>query len=101
VGSRSLLFAVTLAFSAQSTGVLEALGGSCAEPCDDDDDQGRCPPTCASCSCAPRVSEPVRVLLSLTAPETTMLEPTRPADAYLAGPQDGFADEILHVPIRA
>lgn len=99
MGPRSLLFALALVFASQTTGVLEALGEHCAAPCDIDDDEGHCPPTCASCSCAPRLNEPVRVVALLPAPEPRVVEPMPPLEAPSSSPGDGFAEEIAHVPI--
>lgn len=96
---RSFLVVLALVFGAHATGVLEGLSECCAEPCDDDNDEGHCPPTCGACACAPRINEPARVLASVRPPEGSLIEPSRALDAELGAPDDGFAEEIAHVPI--
>jgi hypothetical protein len=87
-------------FGAQSTGLWEAFGAGCTESCDDDDDHGQCPPTCGSCSCAPRLDEPTRVV-HVTPPEAALVERAAPFEVDVASPADGHAQDIAHVPIRA
>jgi hypothetical protein len=101
VAARTLLCALALVFGAQSTGILEALGVGCAEPCDDDDDRGQCPPTCGACSCAPRIDEPARLIVRVMPPEAALLDPAAPFEVDVAPPSDGHAEDIAHVPIAA
>lgn len=96
---RSFLIAVAVAFGSQATGVSEAV--ACSAPCDQDDDEGRCPPTCTSCSCAPRLIEPTARTITVVPPDETATATSGPIEVARGVPADGFARDIAHVPIAA
>ncbi len=98
---RAATLAISVLFGAQAVGLLEALSGPCEQSCDDDDNHGRCPPTCSTCSCAPRMNqEPSRALIVLAPPAPLLVDRDEtPAEHVAASPPDGVSDEIPHVPI--
>lgn len=86
-----------LALLGQATGFFAYAGGgtSCSQLCPDDDQEGRCPPDCACCTCCAHV-QPVTVI----APVAGLFTPSSPIRFHEHGSIPASVDQrdIFHVP---
>lgn len=95
---RAIALCLAAAFAVQATGALELLEAPpCCpgEDCPDENDEGRCSPSCATCAVAKVVQ--ARVLPVLDAPTTTA-EADRALPRALDAPPDGVHADVFHPP---
>jgi hypothetical protein len=96
---RTFAILVGLALPLQAAPAAHVIDQSCAQTCDDDDQDGRCPPDCADCSCcahaAPVVVTAMRVTVLPIAPELC-----RFARAETL-PTSADPNEVFHIPKSA
>lgn len=89
------LLACLLLAPATDVGSLVS-GVACVETCPDDDDDGRCPPTCTSCPCTGHARADLRGPVVVAA--ATAGDPLRPFESDAAS-SPPFVSDILHVPL--
>ncbi|MCP3103118.1 hypothetical protein LZ198_29990 [Myxococcus sp. K15C18031901] len=90
-----------LLFAPTGGGLLTVIAGAtdtvCTQQCQDDDEQGKCAPDCADCTCCGHV----RSVAAPTTPPLMLTDDARRAPvAYDEDtPPSVDTDDILHVPI--
>jgi hypothetical protein len=73
-----------------------AFGAPCQQRCPDDGPDGRCPPVCAACACAPRSARPGPVAaVAAPSPRAEIL-----AAPMMRASSEPDPQEIAHVPKR-
>lgn len=93
---RRIFFLFFAVFLVQETSLGSLfLGAECVETCPDDTSPGHCPPTCATCSCATRVSPVSPGIPALASPAS---RPCRSSFEASAPPTTLHVGDILHVP---
>jgi hypothetical protein len=94
--TRILAVLVGLALPLQAARAACLLEQSCAQTCQDDDDDGECPADCGDCSCCTHAAPVVTVMVPLTlaplAPEPRAFDRT---DVL---PRSTDPAEVFHIP---
>lgn len=96
---RRVLVVLVCLLVAQATDLGSLVAGvACVETCPDDDDAGRCPPTCASCACTSSARADVPRPVPVAAAEGG--DDLRPFETD-AAPSPPHVLDILHVPLAS
>lgn len=93
--NRWLVATLVLLTVAQAAGFTAILGAACSQPCDDDDSEGRCPPTCVCLGCCSYRGPAVVGDVAAGDPIPVAWSPDTETDAFLPSPSPR---PILHIP---
>ena len=92
---RVLLTAFLVLLFLPGLGSMAFVPDRCPSPCEDDDDDGRCTPMCADCTCCVPAGPAVEAHTFVLSPALRMND--FPADPAIGTPASALRD-ILHIP---